>query len=81
MSGTMIVEWVHTVIDGSGGLHNMEDTELAIEMIDRDEVVAHWIIRCLANPDCPGSGDVLRAISDRRDYVTSRKSGPEVRNE
>ena len=62
----MIEEWVNKIIFGSGVLHAFEYHEFASCNIDRDEAVARWVIRCLANPKCEGSEEVLTAIVERR---------------
>lgn len=36
---------------------------------DRDDDIVMWVVRCLANPDCEGSAEVLEAI-DRQRAVT-----------
>lgn len=69
MSQKNISTWIHDVINGSGGLHDFEDHELASSNIDRDEAVGAWVIRCLANPKCEGSQAVLSAIIERREKV------------
>lgn len=63
----MIDQWIHTIIDGTTGLHAFEGRESLSE--PRDEAVAAWVIRCLANPDCDGSKEILEAIMKRREKV------------
>ena len=62
----MIAEWIHEVIDGCGGLHDFERCEIAVPNIPRDEAVASFVIKALANPECNGSAGVLDAIMNRR---------------
>lgn len=64
-----IDDWIKQIIDGTGGLHAFERCEWAVPTVPRDEAVAAWVIRCLANPDSEGSGDVLAAIMERRRKV------------
>ena len=61
-----IAAWI---VDRIAGLYDFEYHELAVPTINRDEAVAAWIIRCLANPKCEGSADVLNSIVDRREKV------------
>ncbi len=71
----MITDWIHEIIDGSGGLHDFEDHEIATSNVSRDEVVAAWTIRCLANLKCEGSANALQEIIKRRyaDDITINK--------
>jgi len=68
-----IQEWVNNIIDGTTGLHAFERFEFATPTIPRDQAVAAWVIRCLANPDCEGSGDVLAAIAARRAKMEAKR--------
>ena len=61
-----ISTWVHRVIDGPGGLRSFEDHEMAEPTVNRDEAVAAWIIRCLANAKCAGSDYVIDEIIKHR---------------
>ena len=63
---TDIAAWIHRMIDGVGGLHDFEYYEMAIPNIPRDEATATWIVKCLANPKCEGSAEMLSAIQERR---------------
>lgn len=65
-----ISDWIHEIIDGVGGLHDFEYYEMATPTIPRDEAVAAWVLRCLANVKCEGSDLVLGAIQKRRDDKT-----------
>lgn len=68
----MIPEWITQIIDGPAGLHSFEEHEIATPTIPRDEAVAAWVIRCLANPLCEGSEEVFQAIAARREKVKAR---------
>lgn len=65
--GDTISAWLHAIIDGPGGLHDFEARECASPVAGRDEAVAAWVVRCLANPHCEGSRAVLDAIIQRRE--------------
>ena len=54
------------IISGTGGLHDFEEYEMAEPNIDRDEAIAIWTIKCLANPGCEGSREIFDLIADRR---------------
>ena len=60
-----LYEWTRQIIHGPGGMNSYEAHELA--MFDDDRLdAARWVLRCLANPNCEGSADVLAAIIARR---------------
>ncbi len=67
-----IAAWVHEVIEGPGGMNEFERHEL-VSWFDEDRVAgAKWVLRCLANPGCEGSQEVLDAILLRRAEVEAR---------
>jgi hypothetical protein len=63
-----IANWVKRIVDGEAGLHEFEDTEMFEDANagERDIRVATWTIRCLANPNCAGSGKVIDEILKER---------------
>lgn len=61
-----INNWIQKIINGSSGFHVCEEHEIMIHHISREHSIAAWVIRCLANPDCEGSEDVLKAINKQR---------------
>lgn len=63
MNKTILYKFVKEIINE---LHEFENCEIAIQTIPRDEAVAQFVIRCLANPDCEGSREMLDAIIDHR---------------
>lgn len=65
-----IEDWVNRVIRGPGGFISWEEHEFVIHHSSREESIAAFVIRCLANPGCEGSGDVLRAIIEQRSSLT-----------
>jgi len=54
--------WCEKIITGTGGLHAWENHEGGVVSGDRDVAVARWVLRCLANPLCEGSKDVLTEL-------------------
>ena len=64
-----LTEFAHEIINGVGGLRDFERYELAVPNIDRDEATVIWTLKCLANPACELSREVLDAISERRHEV------------
>ena len=60
------------IISESGGLHDFEEHEMATPIIDRDEATVIWTLRCLANPGCKGSREILDLIADRRKELGER---------
>lgn len=60
-----IEEFADRIVNGGGGFKCMEDREFCI-FPDREVAVAEFVIRCLANPECEGSEDVLNAIINWR---------------
>lgn len=65
-----IDNWINQIIKGSGGFESWESHEFVIHHSSREESIAAFVIRCLANPGCRGSGDVLRAIINQRVSIT-----------
>ena len=58
--------WCIQVIEGPGGMRVYEDREVVEWNIPIRHAVAEWVIRCLANPSCDGSAEVIAAIQRRR---------------
>ena len=61
--------WIDRIINGVGGFRCWEDHECVIFHTSREEGIAAFVIRCLANPKCEGSEDVLKAIQERREIM------------
>lgn len=61
-----IQNWVNQVIKGPGGFLSWEDHEIPTYHNTREEQIAAFVLRCLANPDCKGSREVLEAIMEKR---------------
>lgn len=66
-----ISHWCRDIIEGVGGLNDFERYELAVPNVSERVWAAAWTLRCLANPKCEGSDDVLRAIMDRRGVLAA----------
>ena len=67
-------EFVTRCIEGPMGMNSFEEHEMVIWHVSDRVAAADYIIRCLANPDCPGSQDVLNAIHAERRRQLSAKS-------
>lgn len=70
-----IPSFIEEIINGVGGFKVQEDREFVIYP-DREVGVAGFIIRCLANPQCKGSQEVLDAIIARRAKVGGLPNPP-----
>lgn len=70
-----IAEWIKKCIEGPTGMLAFERYEWAIRLESNEICAASWIIRCLANPKCEGSKEVLDAIMERRKEVSKTTKG------
>ena len=61
-----IKNWVSQVIKGVGGFLSWEEHEMPTYHNTRDEQIAAFVLRCLANSNCEGSREVLAAIIEQR---------------
>lgn len=61
--GVDIRAWIERILGQGGGFASFVRHEGG--GTGRADVAA-WVIRCLANPDCEGSQEVLDAIVERR---------------
>lgn len=57
------------IIDGPGGMNEFERREHIVWHTSERVAAATWAIRCLANPDCAGSEEVLKQILARRERL------------
>lgn len=67
-----IADWIDQVINGPSGMTSFERHEMVVWHCSEREAAANWVIRCLANPECEGSADVLAAIAAQREKVARR---------
>lgn len=58
-----IYAWVHKIIDS---LHDFEHYEMAVPNIPRDEAIAVWTLRALANPESEEAGKIVALIQKHR---------------
>jgi hypothetical protein len=71
-----IDEWVNSVINGIGGFNSWEEHEIVIHN-SREESIAGFVIRCLANPACEGSKEIIEAIiSERAKMINAPEAWP-----
>lgn len=63
--GIDIEKWIGRIINGGTGFKAWEDRECVIFHTSREEGIAAFVIRCLGNPRCEGSKEVLSAILSR----------------
>ena len=68
-----ISEWCKRIITGPAGFISYEDHEWPIWHVPREQAIAEWVIRCLANPADKGSEMVIDSIIERR-KMTKKKS-------
>lgn len=68
-----ISEWINSIINGPAGMNDFERHELVLWLESDRYCAASWAIRCLANPLCEGSGEVLAAIIEQRERVGAKE--------
>jgi len=61
-----IAEWCQRVIHGVGGFEDKENHELVVYDTSREQAIAAFVLRALANRHCEGSDEVLRLIIEHR---------------
>jgi len=59
-----IREWCKRIIEGAGGLRAYYAKEARSTPKQQDCV--EWAVKCLANPSCEGSGEVIKLILEQR---------------
>lgn len=67
-----IAGWCQQMIEGGGGMNVYEERELATWPKGERIGAAEWIVRCLGNPRCEGSAEVLKAIIVNRQRVANK---------
>lgn len=63
---SVVVDWCWGVVHGSGGFEAYERHELPLFTCSREQAIAEFVVRALANPKCEGSREVLLAIHKKR---------------
>jgi hypothetical protein len=58
-----IGKWCHEIAED---MQAFEDHEWVIYHVSEKEAAICYVIRCLANPKCEGSAEVLNSIAERR---------------
>ncbi|MDZ5711613.1 hypothetical protein [Jeotgalibacillus haloalkalitolerans] len=61
-----INDWIKEKLEGSGGLNDYRYYEMAVFDGTPEREGATWILRCLGNPECEGSQEVLDSIIENR---------------
>jgi hypothetical protein len=61
-----INNWINKIIKGPTGFETWEDREGVIFHNSREEGIADFVIKCLSNPSCNGSSEVLEFILNQR---------------
>lgn len=59
--------WARRIIEGPAGLQEFERRELAETDMPPQVAAVVWALRCLGNPRCEGSEEVLEMIRRRRE--------------
>ena len=62
----VVADWVKDIIEGPQGMNSFQRHEMVIWNEPERIAAANWVLRCLANPSCEGSGQMLHAILERR---------------
>ena len=62
----VVADWVHDIIEGPQGMNSFQRHEMVIWNEPERIAAANWVLRCLANPRCEGSDQMIHAILERR---------------
>ena len=62
----IVADWVKDIIEGPQGMNSFQRHEMVSWGEPERIAAANWVLRCLANPSCEGSGQMLHAILERR---------------
>lgn len=63
-------EFCKKIMDEPGGWLDFERREMVVCYDSRESCIANFVLNCLANPKCEGSGEALAAIIERRREAT-----------
>ncbi len=67
----IVRDWCRRIIEGCGGMNDYETHEFPIWDVPDRVAAVEWAVRCLANPQCKGSAEMLSAIIERRNSNTA----------
>jgi hypothetical protein len=70
--------WIKDLLEGPGGLRDFEDHEIVVwpeGWTDR-YVAAEWIVRCLGNPRCEGSREIVLRLMARHGIAAGEEVSP-----
>ena len=62
----VVADWVKDIIEGPQGMNSFQRNEIVIWNEPERIAAANWVLRCLANPRCDDSDQMLHAILERR---------------
>ena len=73
----LLEQFANDILYGVGGYQDFKYYEMAVPKNDEDKALVIWVLKCLANPNNTIAGDVLDAITTRRqdlrrEYVEER---------
>ena len=72
----VVADWVKDVIEGPQGMNSFQRHEMVIWNEPERIAAANWVLRCLANPRCEGSDQMLHAILERRKNAMRSQNKP-----
>jgi hypothetical protein len=67
-----LLSWIDRIIEGPTGFKAWEENEWVIFHWPRECGIAHFVIRCLANPACEGSQEMLDEIMAQRKRLENK---------
>ena len=72
----VVADWVKDIIEGPQGMNSFQRHEMVIWNEPERIAAANWVLRCLANPRCEGSDQMLHAILERRKNAMRSQNKP-----
>lgn len=66
-------DWIANIIEGPGGMNDFEQYECVAWNEPERVAAVRWAIRCLGNPDCKGSAEMLESIMQQREFVSAQR--------
>jgi hypothetical protein len=61
-----VADFAEAIVEGPGGMNDYERHELVVWAYPERVEAVIWAMKCLANPHCEGSSEMLEAIQERR---------------